>query len=124
MNKALQQGKMYYSISEVAEMIGVVPYVLRFWEKEFPHIKPRKNRAGNRAYQPRDIERIMQIKKLLYEEGYTIEGARNFLKREGKGAIATEVVIESAPASTTGAGNKELLREIRHEVAELLKLFP
>ena len=56
MSKDLQ-GKMYYSISEVAEMVGVVPYVLRFWEKEFPHLKPRKNRAGNRAYQPKDIKR-------------------------------------------------------------------
>jgi DNA-binding transcriptional MerR regulator len=108
------QGKMYYSISEVAEMIGVVPYVLRFWEKEFPHLKPRKNRAGNRAYQPKDIERVTQIKRLLYDEGYTIEGARNFLKKEGK-----QSTIEQSPDK-----NKELIREIRVELDGLLKLFP
>ncbi len=106
---------MYYSISEVAEMVGVVPYVLRFWEKEFPHIKPRKNRAGNRAYQPKDIQRIMQIKKLLYDEGYTIEGARNFLKKEGKQASAGDASTERT---------RELLHDIRMELEDLLKLFP
>ena len=105
---------MYYSISEVAEMIGVVPYVLRFWEKEFPHLKPRKNRAGNRAYQPKDIERVTQIKHLLYDEGYTIEGARNFLKKDGK----------PAPINPSPDKNKELVREIRVELDDLLKLFP
>jgi DNA-binding transcriptional MerR regulator len=108
------QGKMYYSISEVAEMIGVVPYVLRFWEKEFPHLKPRKNRAGNRAYQPKDIERVSQIKKLLYDEGYTIEGARNFLKKDTK-----PVSSEQSPDK-----DKMLIREIRQDIDNLLKLFP
>src|SRR5512142_3063799 len=108
------QGKMYYSISEVAEMIGVVPYVLRFWEKEFPHLKPRKNRAGNRTYQAKDIQRIMQIKRLLYEEGYTIDGARQFLKREGK----------QAAADPSAESTRELLHQIRLEVEDLLKLFP
>jgi DNA-binding transcriptional MerR regulator len=107
------QGKMYYSISEVADMIGVLPYVLRFWEKEFPQIKPRKNRAGNRAYQARDIQRVMQIKRLLYDEGYTIEGARNFLKHEGKKK-------NNPDAERT----RELLHEIRREIEELLKLLP
>ena len=107
------QGKMYYSISEVAEMVGVVPYVLRFWEKEFPHVKPRKNRAGNRTYQAKDIQRITQIKRLLYEEGYTIDGARQFLKKEGK--QAADPSIERT---------RELLHQIRLEVEDLLKLFP
>jgi DNA-binding transcriptional MerR regulator len=108
------QGKMYYSISEVAEMVGVVPYVLRFWEKEFPHIKPRKNRAGNRTYQAKDIQRITQIKRLLYEQGFTIEGARNFLKTEGKKAVADPSVERT----------RELLHQIRVELDDLLKLFP
>src|SRR3972149_1851948 len=106
------QGKMYYTISEVADMVGVVPYVLRFWEKEFPHIKPRKNRAGNRTYQPRDIQRIMQVKRLLYDDGYTIEGARNFLKREGK--------QDSGPGVEK---TRELLHAIRLELENLLNLL-
>ncbi|HBC45777.1 MAG TPA: MerR family transcriptional regulator [candidate division Zixibacteria bacterium] len=108
------QGKMYYSISEVAEMVGVVPYVLRFWEKEFPHIKPRKNRAGNRTYQAKDIQRITQIKRLLYEQGFTIEGARNFLKTEGKKTTHDPSVERT----------RELLHQIRVELDDLLKLFP
>jgi DNA-binding transcriptional MerR regulator len=108
------QGKMYYSISEVAEMVGVVPYVLRFWEKEFPHIKPRKNRAGNRTYQAKDIQRITQLKRLLYEQGFTIDGARNFLKKEGKQATEDPSVERT----------RELLHEIRMELEVLLKLFP
>ena len=108
------QGKMYYSISEVAELVGVESYVLRFWEKEFPHLKPRKNRAGNRVYQAKDIQRVTQIKRLLYDEGFTIEGARAHLKREGK-------VAGSDPAAEK---TRELLHEIRLELEELLKLFP
>ena len=72
--------KIYHSISEVAEMTGLKPYVLRFWEKEFPFLKPKKNRAGNRSYQQKDIDQINQIKHLLYDEGYTIEGAKSRLK--------------------------------------------
>jgi DNA-binding transcriptional MerR regulator len=113
MTKGLQ-GKMYYSISEVAEMIGVEAYVLRFWEKEFPHLKPRKNRAGNRTYQARDIQRIRQIKRLLHDEGYTIDGARQFLKKDGKKAAADPAIERT----------RELLHQIRLEVEELLKLFP
>jgi DNA-binding transcriptional MerR regulator len=108
------QGKMYYSISEVAEMVGVVPYVLRFWEKEFPHIKPRKNRAGNRTYQAKDIQKIIQIKRLLYEQGFTIDGARNFLKNEGR----------KAPEDTSSERTRQLLHEIRLELEEIQKLFP
>ena len=113
MNKELQ-GKMYYTISEVAEMVSVEAYVLRFWEKEFPHLRPRKNRAGNRAYQAKDIKNVMQIKTLLYDQGYTIEGARSVLKRDGKHAAADPV-----PERT-----RALLRKIRIELEDLLKLFP
>lgn len=69
-------GKLYYSISEVSGITGIKQYVLRFWEKEFSDLKPKKNRAGNRTYQLKDIELVNRIKNLLYEEGFTIEGAR------------------------------------------------
>ena len=106
-------GKIYYSISEVAEMVGEEPYVLRFWEKEFPKLRPRKNRAGNRIYQAKDIERVMRIKRLLHEDGYTIEGARNLLKRDG---------VDAGVDPRTGKV-RALLGEIRAEVEEILKLF-
>lgn len=72
--------KLYYSISEVSKVTGLKQYVLRFWETEFVDLKPAKNRAGNRIYRLSDIKLIFLIKKLLYEDKYTIEGARQKLK--------------------------------------------
>ena len=73
-------GKMYYSISEVSEMTGVKAHVLRYWETEFPSLKPKKNRAGNRNYRQKDIQAILVIRDLLYKEKFTIDGARKKLQ--------------------------------------------
>jgi DNA-binding transcriptional MerR regulator len=73
--------KLYYSISEVSKITSLKPYVLRYWETEFEQLKPSKNRAGNRIYRARDIRVINLIKKLLYTDRYTIEGARQKLKK-------------------------------------------
>jgi DNA-binding transcriptional MerR regulator len=77
-----QQGikKLYYSISEVSKITGLEQYVLRYWETEFEQLKPSKNRAGNRIYTNREIKTILYIKKLLREERYTIEGAKQVLQ--------------------------------------------
>ncbi len=75
-------GKLFYKIGEVCELTDTQPYVLRFWESEFPQLSPRKNRSGQRVYQRRDIETIIRIKALLYEEEYTIAGARRKLEDE------------------------------------------
>ncbi len=72
--------KMYYTISEVAEMTGVKAHVLRYWETEFPSLRPKKNRAGNRNYRPKDIKAILVIRDLLYKEKFTISGARKKLQ--------------------------------------------
>lgn len=106
--------KIYYSISEVAQMLGVEAYVLRFWEKEFSQLHPKKNRAGNRVYQQKDIDLLMQIKYLLYDKGYTIDGARNYLRngaRSDGGQLKSELAVK-------------LLGEIHADIDELLKLFP
>lgn len=71
--------KLYYSISEVSKLTGLEQYILRYWETEFESLKPGKNRAGNRIYTNKDIKLILQIKKLLREEKYTIEGAKKIL---------------------------------------------
>jgi len=73
-------GKMYYSISEVSEMTGVKAHVLRYWESEFPSLRPKKNRAGNRNYRPKDIKAVLVIRDLLYKEKFTISGARKKLQ--------------------------------------------
>jgi DNA-binding transcriptional MerR regulator len=74
--------KLYYSISEVSQLTGLEPHVLRYWETEFPTLAPRKNRAGNRAYTERDIALVERIRHLLRDERYTLEGARRALERE------------------------------------------
>src|SRR5262245_25929184 len=74
--------KLYYSISEVARLVEVKAHVLRYWESEFPTLSPPKNRAGNRTYRPQDVKMVLAIKKLLYDQGFTIGGARQKLVAE------------------------------------------
>ena len=76
--------KMYYSISEVGTMLGLAPHVLRYWETEFPWLRPRKNRAGARVYRDSDIEMIREIQELLYVQRFTVEGARLEMERRRK----------------------------------------
>ncbi len=110
--------KTYYSISEVCTMTGLEPHVLRYWESEFPHLRPKKNRAGNRAYRDKDIELIEYIKYLLYDEQYTIPGAR---KKCGAVRDINTDPEQDAPRPKPGmAQREELLRELR-EVVRLLR---
>jgi DNA-binding transcriptional MerR regulator len=75
--------KLYFKIGEVSEIIGVEPYVLRYWESEFPALKPSKSRSQQRMYRKRDVELLLEIKRLLYDEMYTIAGAKKQLSRSG-----------------------------------------
>jgi DNA-binding transcriptional MerR regulator len=77
--------KLYFRIGEVAELCRLPAYVLRFWETEFPQLKPVKSSTGQRMYRHKDVENVLHIKKLLYEEGFTIAGARQHLRTENKG---------------------------------------
>ena len=74
--------KLYFKIGEVAELTGVKPHVLRYWESEIASIRPTKNRNQQRLYRQRDIELILRLKDLLYSQGYTVAGARNLLRRK------------------------------------------
>jgi DNA-binding transcriptional MerR regulator len=76
--------KLYFRIGEVAELCRLPAYVLRFWETEFPQLKPVKSSTGQRMYRHKDVESVLHIKKLLYEEGFTIAGARQHLRAESK----------------------------------------
>jgi DNA-binding transcriptional MerR regulator len=78
--------KLYFRIGEVAELCRLPAYVLRFWESEFPQLKPSKGSTGQRMYRRRDVEHVLRIKSLLYSEGYTIAGAREQLKQESRPA--------------------------------------
>ena len=81
-----QPSKLYYSISEVAKLTGVKAHVLRYWEAEFPSLKPRKTRSGSRRYRQVDIDEIQAIKTLLYDEGFKIAGARKMRRHKRSGA--------------------------------------
>ena len=91
----LPEENRYFRIGEVSRIIGVEPYVLRYWESEFPQIRPRRADTNQRTYQRKDLEIIMEIKRLLYEEKLTIEGARQRMKMgKPKGVSPDRVFME------------------------------
>jgi len=115
--------KLFFKIGEVCELTDTQPYVLRYWESEFPALAPAKNNSGQRIYRRRDIETILRIKTLLYEEGFTIAGAKKKLelemKEQTKGAGAQ-------PATKTPAGDgafKDEVQEIKTELHGILDLL-
>ena len=102
--KARVQKRLYYKIGEACKELGIQPYVLRYWETEFPALAPSKSRSGQRVYSEKELEIIRRIKQLLYEEGYTIAGAKKKLEAElangslGEGDEAGEAAADaSAP---------------------------
>jgi DNA-binding transcriptional MerR regulator len=101
-----QPSKLFYRIGEVSRLTGLEPYVLRYWETEFPQLRPDKGKSGQRLYKKKDLDHILRIKQLLYEEGYTISGAKK--KMSGGQGRDVEDVIETA--------KKEL-----REILEILK---
>ncbi len=114
--------KVYFSISEVCARTGLEPHVLRYWETEFSQLRPKKNRAGNRAYREKDIEIIEIIKNLLYEEKFTIPGAKKRLS-ESKEHEADPVTADpknNGKKSSSGVSFSELKRELC-EVLRLLR---
>ena len=91
--------KLYFRIGDVAALCSVPAYVLRFWETEFPQLKPNKGGTGQRLYRRRDVEVALRIKRLLYEEGYTIPGARQALKTESRTTRDPQLALAIEPAS-------------------------
>jgi DNA-binding transcriptional MerR regulator len=86
--------KLFFRIGEVCELIRVQPHVLRYWETEFPMLAPQKNRAGQRVYRRKDVEMVMRIRDLLYEEKFTIAGAKKKLMDEMRGGAARTKVVK------------------------------
>lgn len=109
--------KLYFRIGEVAKIAGVEPYVLRFWETEFPVLRPGKSSTGQRLYRRREVEMILEVKKLLYDQGFTIAGARKQLKSNGKKQSPL------FPSAAAGRKSKGSVDGIRHEVSEILALL-
>lgn len=111
--------KLYYSIGEVSRLTDVKPHVLRYWETEFAELRPSKNRAGNRTYRPREIKLILLIKHLLYEEKYTIEGARKKIKEIMKRPEALDQIVISVPSG--GDADPGIREELRKKIADIRK---
>ena len=139
--------KLFFKIGEVCELAGVQAHVLRYWESEFPMLAPQKNRAGQRVYRKRDVEMALRIKELLYEDQYTIAGAKKRLTNELRGGGKLKVVGEedghavSAPVESTNGGEfpaatsyastvaprtaeeRQGLKQLASELRELLALL-
>ena len=120
--------KLFFKIGEVCEITDTQPYVLRYWESEFPALAPAKNSSGQRIYRRRDIETVLRIKQLLYDEGFTIAGAKKKLEAEMAGRAVTPLPPgESLPNTPTpDPGSSErvtALRQVREQLREILTLL-
>jgi len=108
--------KLYFRIGEVAHLCRLPAYVLRFWETEFPQLKPVKSSTGQRMYRHKDVESVLKIKKLLYEEGFTIAGARQHLRAEGK----SEKAQPPLPFPLRGNSDLKYIRQGLNEILTML----
>ena len=117
--------KLFFKIGEVCEITDTQPYVLRYWESEFPALAPAKNSSGQRIYRRRDIETVMRIKQLLYEEGFTIAGAKKRLETEMAGRTNTPTSQAAAVVESEAAEDptKRALAEVRDTLREILTLL-
>jgi len=104
--------KLYYKIGEVCEILGVETHVLRYWESEFSSLSPPKNKAGQRTYRPKDIQLLLEIRRLLYDEGFTIAGARKRLGERPR-----------KPAAPRTESRSRQLKEVREELESILTLL-
>lgn len=108
--------KLYFRIGEVASLCRLPAYVLRFWETEFPQLKPVKSSTGQRMYRHKDVENVLRIKKLLYEEGFTIAGARQQIRSDGKGEK------KQSPLPFPGRSNTDL-QHLRQGLRDILTIL-
>lgn len=118
--------KLYFRIGEVAKLAGIKPYVLRFWETEFRGLGPQKSGSGHRLYRRKDVELVLEIKRLLYEKRYTIEGARKLLAskpHKTESRIARKTTEQGALFVVQGEPSKAALDEVRRELGLLLQML-
>lgn len=116
--------KEHFRIGEVCRLTETKPFVLRYWETEFPMLQPHKTPRGHRLYRRQDIETVLEIKRLLYEEGFTIAGARRHLRSSpaGNGGAPSSAAASARNAKTSPAGRR-MLQELRDELRAILTLL-
>jgi DNA-binding transcriptional MerR regulator len=122
-----EQDERYYRIGEVSRITEVRPFVLRYWESEFPMLEPLKSRQGYRLYRQRDVDLVFKIKRLLYDEGFTMAGARRHLRDLENGG-GLESTVEELSAATVAEGeavqlNRKMLLDLRDTLRSFLTLL-
>jgi len=122
-----EQDERYYRIGEVSRITEIRPFVLRYWEEEFPMLEPVKGRQGYRLYRQQDVDLVLKIKRLLYDEGFTIAGARRHLRDLENGG-GLEAAVEELTASTVTEGeavklNRKMLLDLRDSLRSFLTLL-
>ncbi|MBI4470978.1 MAG: MerR family transcriptional regulator [Acidobacteria bacterium] len=129
--------KLFFKIGEVGEITGIQAHVLRYWETEFAQLAPQKNRAGQRVYRRRDVEIVLRIRQLLYEEGFTIAGAKKKLAQEMRGGTKLKVVTgDTAPEEIVSEPHeipppppahppefRQMISRIRRDLEQLLTML-
>ena len=115
--------KLYYKIGEVCAILGVEAYVLRYWESEFPTLSPPKNKAGQRTYRPKDIELLLRIRKLLYDDGFTITGARKQLTPHTPAAKKTPRSRVKNAVAPQAKHRSRRIGQVRKELENILTLL-
>ena len=110
--------KLYFRIGEVGSLLNLEPYVLRYWETEFPSLAPKKSTSGHRLYRRKDVELLLKIKHLLYEKRYTIDGAKQFLQTERKGTPTIQAQMEQPDLFAS-----DILPGIRKELVAIVQLL-
>jgi DNA-binding transcriptional MerR regulator len=119
--------KLYFRIGEVSRLAGIKPYVLRFWETEFPSLGPKKSGTGQRMYRRKDVELVLEIKRLLYDQRFTIEGARNLLDAQSKTVRVQKSERKDAQKQAElfggAVGAAAALETVRKELREIVKML-
>jgi DNA-binding transcriptional MerR regulator len=110
--------KLFYKIGEVSKIAGVEPYVLRYWESEFPFLRPRKSKSGQRIYVKKDLEMVLRIKEMLYSERYTIEGVR---KRFGESGTLKGAPAAAVPRKTLSSDKAATLEHVKSKLKDILR---
>jgi DNA-binding transcriptional MerR regulator len=104
----IPESRRFFRIGEASRIVGVAPYVLRYWESEFPQIRPKRADSNQRTYQRKDLDILLEIKRLLYDEKMTIEGAKKCLSQDSSGKVTVK---------------RSFLEEIRSELKEILEIL-
>jgi len=115
--------RLYFRIGDVSDLLGVEPYVLRFWETEFPMLQPKKGKTGHREYKRKDVELLLEIKRLLYHEGFTISGARKAIRERTRSRRKKEPAEQARLELAAAPDLRPALRTVQKQLRDIVALL-